>query len=90
MDVVKKIESFGSRNGKTSKKIVIEDCGEVDWKSYIQTNKKPHSFLHFKYVPGELVFVDSWKIFLRGEKKKKEKISRLINIPIYDYFLLLK
>ena len=55
-----------------------------------QTNKKPHSFLHFKYVPGELVFVDSWKIFLRGEKKKKEKISRLINIPIYDYFLLLK
>ena len=90
MDVVKKIESFGSRNGKTSKKVVIEDCGEVDWKSYKQTNKKPHSFLHFKYVPGELVFVDSWKIFLRGEKKKKEKISRLINIPIYDYFLLLK
>ena len=30
MDVVKKIESFGSRNGKTSKKIVIENCGEVD------------------------------------------------------------
>jgi len=30
MDVVKKIESFGSRNGKTSKKVVIEDCGEVD------------------------------------------------------------
>ena len=30
MDVVKKIESFGSRNGKTSKKIMIENCGEVD------------------------------------------------------------
>jgi len=29
MDVIKKIESFGSRSGKTSKKIVIEECGEV-------------------------------------------------------------
>merc|ERR1719191_1471502 len=28
MDVVKKIESFGSQSGKTSKKIVIEDCGQ--------------------------------------------------------------
>merc|ERR1711915_97352 len=27
MDVVKKIESFGSQSGKTSKKIVIADCG---------------------------------------------------------------
>uniref|UniRef100_A0ABI7Z3F0 Peptidyl-prolyl cis-trans isomerase n=1 Tax=Felis catus TaxID=9685 RepID=A0ABI7Z3F0_FELCA len=29
MDVVKKIESFGSRSGKTSKKIVITDCGQL-------------------------------------------------------------
>ncbi|NXV82791.1 PPIF isomerase, partial [Atlantisia rogersi] len=29
MDVVKKIESFGSKNGKTSKKIVITDCGQL-------------------------------------------------------------
>ena len=70
MDVVKKIESFGSRNGKTSKKIVIEDCGEVDWKSYKQ---KTHSALHFKYVPGELVFVDSWKIFYEERRKRKKK-----------------
>uniref|UniRef100_A0A452GKS5 Peptidyl-prolyl cis-trans isomerase n=1 Tax=Gopherus agassizii TaxID=38772 RepID=A0A452GKS5_9SAUR len=29
MEVVKKIESFGSKNGKTSKKIVITDCGQL-------------------------------------------------------------
>jgi peptidyl-prolyl isomerase F (cyclophilin D) len=29
MDVVKKIESFGSNSGRTSKKIVIKDCGEL-------------------------------------------------------------
>ncbi|MDX2111675.1 MAG: peptidylprolyl isomerase [Verrucomicrobiota bacterium] len=29
MDVVSKIESFGSRNGATSKKVEIADCGEV-------------------------------------------------------------
>ncbi|CAK7303896.1 Peptidyl-prolyl cis-trans isomerase F, mitochondrial [Vulpes lagopus] len=29
MDVVKKIESFGSRSGKTSKKIIITDCGQL-------------------------------------------------------------
>eukprot|EP01006_Ploeotia_vitrea_P022169 TRINITY_DN5457_c0_g1_i2.p1 TRINITY_DN5457_c0_g1~~TRINITY_DN5457_c0_g1_i2.p1 ORF type:complete len:164 (+),score=34.83 TRINITY_DN5457_c0_g1_i2:37-528(+) len=29
MDVVKKIESFGSQSGKTSKKIVIADCGQL-------------------------------------------------------------
>jgi len=29
MDVVKKVESFGSSDGKTSKKIVVKDCGEV-------------------------------------------------------------
>ncbi|XP_028339334.2 peptidyl-prolyl cis-trans isomerase F, mitochondrial [Physeter macrocephalus] len=28
MDVVKKIESLGSKSGKTSKKIVITDCGQ--------------------------------------------------------------
>merc|ERR1711872_1174006 len=27
MNVVKQIESYGSKNGKTSKKIVIADCG---------------------------------------------------------------
>merc|ERR1711985_44508 len=27
MDIVKKVESFGSQSGKTSKKIVIADCG---------------------------------------------------------------
>uniref|UniRef100_A0A8C0E5T9 Peptidyl-prolyl cis-trans isomerase n=1 Tax=Balaenoptera musculus TaxID=9771 RepID=A0A8C0E5T9_BALMU len=30
MDVVKKIESLGSKSGKTSKKIVITDCGQLD------------------------------------------------------------
>ncbi|XP_026171372.1 peptidyl-prolyl cis-trans isomerase F, mitochondrial [Mastacembelus armatus] len=29
MDVVKKVESFGSRSGRTSKKITIADCGEL-------------------------------------------------------------
>ena len=29
MDVVKQIESFGSANGKTSKKIVIANCGQL-------------------------------------------------------------
>ncbi|XP_049830845.1 peptidyl-prolyl cis-trans isomerase [Schistocerca gregaria] len=29
MDVVKKIESFGSQSGKTSKKIVVNDCGQL-------------------------------------------------------------
>ena len=28
MDVVKTVEGFGSRSGKTSKKVVIDDCGE--------------------------------------------------------------
>ncbi|MEJ1277520.1 hypothetical protein NN561_008438 [Cricetulus griseus] len=31
MDVVKKIESFGSKSGKTSKKIVIIDCGQLSY-----------------------------------------------------------
>ena len=29
MDIIKKVESFGSRSGKTSSKIVVDDCGEV-------------------------------------------------------------
>merc|ERR1712045_938276 len=29
MEVVKKIEGYGSQSGKTSKKIVIEDCGQL-------------------------------------------------------------
>ena len=28
MEVVKKMESYGSQSGKTSKKIVIADCGQ--------------------------------------------------------------
>nr|CAD7460132.1 unnamed protein product [Timema tahoe] len=29
MDVVKKVESYGSQSGKTSKKIVVADCGQL-------------------------------------------------------------
>lgn len=29
MDVVKKVESFGSQSGRTSKRITITDCGEL-------------------------------------------------------------
>ena len=29
MDVVKKVESYGSSNGKTSQKITIADCGQL-------------------------------------------------------------
>ena len=29
MGVVKKIESYGSQSGKTSKKIIVEACGEM-------------------------------------------------------------
>ncbi len=29
MDVLKKVEAMGSQSGKTSKKVVIEDCGEI-------------------------------------------------------------
>ena len=28
MDIVKKVESFGSQSGKTSKRIVVADCGQ--------------------------------------------------------------
>ena len=30
MDVVKELEKCGSARGRTSKKLVISDCGEVD------------------------------------------------------------
>jgi len=30
MDIIQKVESYGSRSGKTSKQIVVEDCGELD------------------------------------------------------------
>merc|ERR1712197_15042 len=29
MDIVKKVESFGSQSGRTNKKIVIADCGQL-------------------------------------------------------------
>ena len=29
MDVVRKVESFGSNSGKTKKKIVIANCGQL-------------------------------------------------------------
>lgn len=29
MDTVKKMEALGSQSGKTSKKIVISDCGQL-------------------------------------------------------------
>merc|ERR1712154_172296 len=29
MDIVKKVESFGSQSGKTSKKILVADCGQL-------------------------------------------------------------
>jgi len=29
LDVVKKVEGFGSQSGKTTKKIVISDCGQL-------------------------------------------------------------
>jgi hypothetical protein len=29
MDVVKKVETFGSSSGKTSAKIVVTDCGQL-------------------------------------------------------------
>ncbi|XP_076368301.1 peptidyl-prolyl cis-trans isomerase [Tachypleus tridentatus] len=29
MDIVKKIESYGSQSGKTSKKIIIQNCGQL-------------------------------------------------------------
>lgn len=29
MDVIKKVEALGSRSGRTSKRITISDCGEL-------------------------------------------------------------
>ena len=28
MDTVRKVESYGSKSGKTTKKIIVADCGE--------------------------------------------------------------
>jgi peptidyl-prolyl isomerase F (cyclophilin D) len=33
LDVVRKIESYGSGSGRTSKKIAIENCGEMELQS---------------------------------------------------------
>ena len=30
MDIIKRVEGFGTRSGKTSAKIVVDDCGEID------------------------------------------------------------
>ena len=30
MDIIKQVEGFGTRSGKTSAKIVVDDCGEID------------------------------------------------------------
>jgi cyclophilin family peptidyl-prolyl cis-trans isomerase len=30
MDVIREIEKYGSENGRTSKKIVIADCGQIE------------------------------------------------------------
>jgi peptidyl-prolyl isomerase F (cyclophilin D) len=29
MDVVKKVESLGSQSGKTTKKVMVENCGQL-------------------------------------------------------------
>ena len=29
MDVIKQVEGYGSESGKTSKKIVVSDCGQL-------------------------------------------------------------
>ena len=29
MDVVKQVESYGSQSGKTSKSIIVENCGQL-------------------------------------------------------------
>merc|ERR550525_709548 len=36
MDVVKKVEAVGSSDGKTSKKVVISECGELSLKDWPQ------------------------------------------------------
>merc|ERR1712013_790631 len=53
MDVVKKIEGLGSRSGKTSKKVVIEDCGEIDLENIFFLKRKEHSaFFNFDSPSG--------------------------------------
>merc|ERR1719223_2568247 len=34
MDIVKKVEAVGSGEGKTSKKVVVADCGELELKDW--------------------------------------------------------
>jgi peptidyl-prolyl isomerase F (cyclophilin D) len=29
LDVVRRVEAFGSRSGRTSKRILVSDCGEL-------------------------------------------------------------
>lgn len=40
IDIVKKIESLGSRSGQPSKNVVISDCGEIKEKAVKKTSKK--------------------------------------------------
>lgn len=40
MDVVKDIEEVGSRSGSCSKKVIIEDCGEIDTKTTKMEDEK--------------------------------------------------
>ena len=30
MNIIKDVEKLGSRSGRTSKKVIISDCGEID------------------------------------------------------------
>ena len=30
MNIIKEVEKLGSRSGRTSKKVIISDCGEID------------------------------------------------------------
>lgn len=66
MDVVKKIESFGSKSGKPSKKIVITDCGQLSWPFALpfmttwmlwkMNHKNTQTFLISQVAPMELCF----------------------------------
>ena len=50
METVKKVESFGSQSGKTSKKIVIADCGQC------QTGNCPIKLWHYEELYLQLVY----------------------------------
>merc|ERR1711982_38175 len=54
MHVVKKIEAVGSQSGKTSKPVVIADCGELDVSSKSQGVRFPYQLDASK--GGPLVF----------------------------------